>query len=153
MSMTPLSAPMRSCSPISPLVSDRRLGAADPVIADLDRAPAVVSRHHHRGGAGAGVLDHVGERLGAEEVDARLDRRRKPVAGQFELDRDGKPVGQGARGQRSGRAGSRSPDGSPRRSRAGRSSPCVASLEGEVEQLPGALRIRCPFLAGRAGGR
>ena len=52
------------------------LGPADPVVADLDRAPVVLDRHPHPGGAGLGVLNHVGERLGAEEVDARLDGAR-----------------------------------------------------------------------------
>jgi len=79
-----------------------RLGAADPVIADLHRAPLAVCRHLHPGGAGTGVLDDVGERLSAEEIDARLDRGGKPLAGQVELDRDGEPAGQG--GESSGQA-------------------------------------------------
>jgi hypothetical protein len=38
MSIVPLSAPMRSRRPFSPLVSDRGLGPADPVVAYLDGA-------------------------------------------------------------------------------------------------------------------
>src|SRR6202042_942181 len=76
------------------------LGAADPVITDFDRALVIVCCYSYPGAASAGVLDHVGERLGAEEIDACLNRPWKSVAGQVELDWHGEPAGQGGEGSR-----------------------------------------------------
>jgi D-alanyl-D-alanine carboxypeptidase len=70
------------------------LGPADPVVAHLDRAPVLLDRHPYPGHAGLRVLDHVGERLGTEEVDARLDGLRESSGGDVQTDRQGKPVGQ-----------------------------------------------------------
>ena len=74
------------------------LGTAHPVIAYLDRAPVVLGCHSHPGGAGARVLDYVGERFGAEEVDARLDWLGESLVGDVQVDGNGKPAGEGVEG-------------------------------------------------------
>jgi hypothetical protein len=63
---------------------------------DPGRAVSVVRRSFP--GAGLRVLDHVGERLGAEEVDARLDRLRESPVSDVQANRQGKPVGQRVEG-------------------------------------------------------
>ena len=55
--------------------------AANPVIVHLHRAPILLCCHSHQDVAGTRVLHNVGERLRAEEINARLDRARKPALG------------------------------------------------------------------------
>ena len=52
------------------------IGAADAVVADLDAQRPVVHPRAYLGALGVRVLDDVGERLGDDEVRARLDLRR-----------------------------------------------------------------------------
>ena len=78
----------------------RRVGAADAVVADLDRRPApFVALDPDLGARGLGVAGDVGERLGDDEVGGRLDRRGQPLAGAL---RRARPAP--ARGRRAHRA-------------------------------------------------
>ena len=51
------------------------LNPADPVVADLHRQPPGKPADAHLGGAGPGVLGHVGQRLADHEVGGGLDHR------------------------------------------------------------------------------
>jgi hypothetical protein len=83
--------PGRLAAPLRQPGQQPGVSAADPVVADLDRAPVVLERHPEAGRTGASVLDDIGERFGAEEADARLDRLREPQDGYVEFDRNGEP--------------------------------------------------------------
>ena len=58
----------------------RAVGAADAVVADLDAQHAVRRPRRAPRARRARVLDDVGQRLGDDEVGARLDLRREPLA-------------------------------------------------------------------------
>jgi hypothetical protein len=75
--------------------------AADPVIGDLDRQAPGRDADADVDLVGGRVLRGVGERLGDEEVEAGLDRRRQPAVERVvDGDRDGQPRGE----RRDGRA-------------------------------------------------
>ena len=72
----PSSAATRSPSPRRP-EPRRRVGAADAVVGDLDDHAPVGAPHRDLGLRRLGVLRHVRERLGDDEVGGALDRRRE----------------------------------------------------------------------------
>src|SRR4051794_18622752 len=90
--------------PAQPRAGAHRSSAA-PVVADLDHHTRALLLERHQHGLGAGVLGRVRQRLGADEVDRRLHRRRQPLGVQpveADLDRTaprqvgqrrGEPVG------------------------------------------------------------
>jgi hypothetical protein len=128
---------------------------AGPVVAHLDLARAAIGPdraepHPHPHLAGPGVLGHVGERLGAEEVHARLDRGREPARGHLDLDRNRRPDGQGADG------GSQAALGEDRGQDPGRELAQVVEAvpgvgQGQADQFPRALRHRIPRPRPNAG--
>src|SRR5215211_3585695 len=63
------------------------IGASDPVVLNLDVEHPVLHRRHRLGGSGVRVLDDVGERLGHDEVRARLDLRREPLGRNVHVNR------------------------------------------------------------------
>jgi hypothetical protein len=94
------------------------------------------------------VLGHVGERLRAEEVHARLDRGREPARGYLDLDRNRRPDGQGADG------GGQAALGEDRGQDPGRELAQVVEAvpgvgQGQADQFPRALRRRLPLLLGQ----
>src|SRR6185369_100185 len=56
-----------------------RVGAADPVVDDLDACDAVPATDAHLDGGRLRVLRDVGQRLGDDVVRGRLDGGRQPV--------------------------------------------------------------------------
>ena len=64
-----------------------RIGASDAVVANLDAERPIVHACADLGLPGVRVLDDVGERLGDDEVGARLDLRREPLGRQIDLNR------------------------------------------------------------------
>lgn len=91
--------------------------------------------------------DHVGERFGAEEVHAGLDRRRKPQVGHVELDRDRQPGREAVDGR------GQPALGEDRGVDAGRDlaqvlEPVPGVADGPGEQLPGLLGGGIPLLLG-----
>ena len=58
----------------------------DAVVAHLDAQRAVARRARSPPPASPAVLDHVGERLGHDEVRGRLELRRRAGAGHVDLD-------------------------------------------------------------------
>ena len=73
-----------------------RVRPAHPVVAHLDAEPVVLEREFDRRGAGPRVLGDVGERLGGDEVRARLDL----VAERVLRHARSPPPARGARGER-----------------------------------------------------
>lgn len=125
-----------------------RRRAADTVVAHLYGALRLAGGYAHPGRAGAGVLDHVGECLGAEEINARLDRAREPAFGQLELNRHGEPGDEA--GQSSGQAALGQDRGmDPRRDLTQLVEPPPGVAEGQAEQFPGPLRFRGQLLLGQ----
>ncbi|WP_156028105.1 hypothetical protein [Candidatus Solirubrobacter pratensis] len=69
-----------------------RIGASDPVVANGGVEHPVLHGCRDLGVAGMGVLDHVGERLGHEEVRARLDLVPEPHARNIDVNRQVEPA-------------------------------------------------------------
>ena len=120
-------------------------GAADPVVPDLD--DALVSRNvepYPRTG-GVRVLDDVGQRLRTDEVQAGLDGRRQPPARYVDLDRDGKPVSEGADGRCQAMLGE-DRGMQARGKRAQVLEPLPGVFQGLADEFPGPLRSGLPAL-------
>jgi hypothetical protein len=93
------------------------------------------------------VLDHVGERFGAEEVRARLDRSGEPAVRHIELNGNREPGGEGVNGR--GETALREDGGvDPCDNVPQVLDPAPGIAEGEAEQFLGALRRGFPFLLG-----
>ena len=66
-----------------------RVRATDAVVTDLDGHRPALEGDPDRRVVGPGVLDHVRQRLGDDEVRRGLGRRRHPWIGDVQIDRDG----------------------------------------------------------------
>jgi hypothetical protein len=64
---------------------------ADAVVPHLDLQCSVMDRRVHPGGLGVGVLHDVRERLGHDEVGARLDLGREPLGRNLDVDVEVEP--------------------------------------------------------------
>ena len=98
------------------------------------------------GARGGGVLRHVGERLGADEVDGGLELVGQPLGANVELDGNRSAPGQRRRARRSARPPRARGGASRVRARAGRRA-C-----GRADRAP-ARRARCSARSRWAGGR
>jgi hypothetical protein len=74
--------------------------SADTVVADLDREVTVVHERCHPRSVGLCVFGDVGERLGAEEVDARFHRGWKLDLREVELNPEGEASREDVQGRR-----------------------------------------------------
>ena len=83
--------------------SARRVGAADAVVRDLDAQRALLAGDANGHDRGAGVLDHVRERLRDDVVGGGLDRLRQLDVRRLDLDGDGQPRGERLERRRRGR--------------------------------------------------
>ena len=91
MESEPSSAATRSARPRSP-VPRRGVGSAHAVVAHDHRESAVVVAHPNDCRGRGRVLRHVGQSLRDDVVAGRLDRRRQPLRGCVELDRERGPA-------------------------------------------------------------
>ena len=89
----PSSAATRSERPRSPDPMGR-VGAADAVVGDLDPGARLVAADADLDDRGAGVLDHVRQRLRDHVVRGRLDGLRQLDRGRLDLDGDRQPGGE-----------------------------------------------------------
>ena len=94
----PPRAPTRSATPTRP--GSRRVGAADPVVANLDDDDRFLVAHGDRGGGCVGVARDVGNGFCDRQIRRRLDVSSEPFGVAFEADGDRCSRGQGGEGAR-----------------------------------------------------
>ena len=125
----------------------RGVGAAAPVVGHLDQQLLLPLRDPDAGVGRAGVLRHVGQALGDDEVGRGLDGRGKPaVEREAQLDRDGGARGEALQGRVEAPLGEhRGVD--PGREVAQLVDGGAGLLDRPVEELAGGAGLRVPALA------